>query len=96
MSQTLTFQSGEVGKTLSDVPGQTLTGYTAKLIVQDPLGNTNTYTMTVQGDNQTVQYTTLGTEFVTPGTHKIQIELTNASDKFYTPIGIVRVLGNLA
>lgn len=96
MAQSLTIQAGEVGKTLTDVPGISLTGFTVNLLVQDTSGNLKSYAMTILGDNKTVQYTTLGTEFPTAGTYKIQLELLSGSDKFYTAVGNVKVMSNLA
>lgn len=96
MAQSLTIQAGEIGKTLTDVPGISLTGFTVNLLVLDPSGTVKSYGMTILGDNKTVQYTTLGTEFPSSGNYKIQLELTSGADKFYTAVGTVKVLSNLA
>jgi len=92
-------QCGAIGQILQDVPlpaGSNLTGYTVTLLIQNGSGITNSYAMTIQGDNVTVQYTTLGTEFPVPGAYQVQIELTKSGAKVYTPTAVVIARANLA
>lgn len=91
-----TLQAAEIGRQLvfTQASPPNYTGATVKLLVTPPGSTTATqYTCAIVSNNPV--YTTLGTEFPTPGKYSVQLEMTATGEKYYSPSATVSVLANL-